>query len=431
MKHTVSELKLSNGAKGLMIHIPDATVLTCDVNFRAGEYLLNRDKWETAHLLEHLIFNANQRFSRAKDFQREIEKNGAYYNASTGAYDITYEVECADFEWQRVLELFIFAITKPLFLEEEFQAEFGNVQEELIARSNNHFRHLSLALREKYGLCAMTDQERVKRMGNVKLEDIKAHYAATHTTDNIRFVVAGKLPAARQEAIAKLFESIALPTNKGGRRKLNQETPKNVKKPLFIPNKTVDNIYFYIDTFMTRWMQNKETDALALVNNMLTETLHSRIFGAAREQGLVYGMNSSYARWKGGSNWWFAAQVMPQNIIKLFDIIVREISFVRSNKIADQDIIAAKQYALGRFQRSAQTVAGTAMGYSSRYFFDDHIEDTYAIPGRIDNVTKEEMVAVANQLFDEKIGGLGVLGNCDSKFVNELLPHLESLWQKH
>lgn len=410
------------------MHIPDATVLTCEINFRAGEYLLDRDKWETAHLLEHLIFNANERFSRAKDFQREIEKNGAYYNASTGAYDITYEVECADFEWQRVLELFIFAITKPLFLDEEFQAEFGNVQEELTARSNNHFRHLGLALRERYGLCAMTDQERSEKMKNVTLDDVRSHYQVTHTTENIRFVVAGKLPPVRQASIQKMFETIALPTKKG-RPALMVEKPSNLRQPLLIPNKTVDNIYFYIDTFMSRWMENTETDALALANNMLTETLHSRIFGAAREQGLVYGMSSSYARWNGGSNWWFAAQVMPHNMIKLFDIIVREIGFMKTGKINDQDILAAKQYALGRYQRSAQTVAGTASGYSNRYFFDDHIEDYYEIPQRIDNVTKEEMVAVAQALFSENIGGLGVLGNCSKKFVDELLPHVNPLWK--
>jgi predicted Zn-dependent peptidase len=276
----------------------------------------------------------------------------------------------------------------------------------------------------------MADQERAEKMKNVTLEDVKAHYLATHTTDNIRFVVAGKLPPARQAAIQKMFEAIALPTAKG-RRELLVEKPKHLATPLLVPNKSVDNVYFYIDTFMSRWMENNETDALALANNMLTETLHSRIFGAAREQGLVYGMSSSYARWNGGSNWWFAAQVLPHNMVKLFDIIVREISFMKSGKIQDQDIIDAKQYALGRYQRSAQTVAGTASGYSNRYFFDDQIEDYYEIPARIDNVTKKEMVAVANALFDEHIGGLGVLGNCNQKFVDSLTPHVAPLWDKH
>ena len=33
MKHTVKEVKLKNGAKGLIIHIPDALVMTYDINF--------------------------------------------------------------------------------------------------------------------------------------------------------------------------------------------------------------------------------------------------------------------------------------------------------------------------------------------------------------------------------------------------------------
>ena len=52
-------------------------------------------------------------------------------------------------EYPNLLQI---AISKPLFLEEEFEAEFGNIKEELVGRSNNHFRHLSLALREAYGL---------------------------------------------------------------------------------------------------------------------------------------------------------------------------------------------------------------------------------------------------------------------------------------
>ena len=171
MKHTVSELILKNGAKGLLIHVPDATVMSFELNFRAGEYLVDSKKWETPHLMEHILLGANEQFAKARLFQAEIEKNGAYSNASTGVYDITYEAECADFEWDRILDLMMIAITRPLFLKEEFEAEFGNVREELTARSNNHFRHLSLALRKEYGFVAKTDQQRLKLMSNVTLDD--------------------------------------------------------------------------------------------------------------------------------------------------------------------------------------------------------------------------------------------------------------------
>ena len=77
--------------------------MTFTINFRAGEYLVDRIKWETPHIMEHLLLGANKRIPKARAFQAEFEKNGAYSNASTGIYEIAYESECADFEWRRIL----------------------------------------------------------------------------------------------------------------------------------------------------------------------------------------------------------------------------------------------------------------------------------------------------------------------------------------
>src|SRR3989344_4127603 len=365
MKHTVHELKLSNGARGLLINVPDASVMTFEFNFRAGEYLVAHNKWETPHLMEHLLLGANKLIPKSRAFQAEFEKNGAYCNASTSSYDITYEAECADFEWDRVLDLMITAITQPLFLQEEFDAEFGNVREELAARSNNHFRHLSLALRKEYGFVVATDQERLKLIDNVKLADIRRHYKNTHTTSNLRFIIAGNLDVKRRKSVRGLLEKLSLPTGPG-REELPDETPHMLAEPLLINNKTVDNLYFYLDTFMLRRMRDPEADALNLINTMLTETLYSRILGTARERGLVYSMGSGYGQTRDTSNWWFGAQVTPSNIHALFDIMVNELKNISRGKLGEDDVQADKQYLIGRYQRSGQTVGGTMAGYSYR-----------------------------------------------------------------
>jgi predicted Zn-dependent peptidase len=358
MRHSVKEISLKNGAKGLLIHIPSASVMTMDFNFRAGEYLVSADKWEVPHLMEHVLLGANELIPRARDFQAELEKNGAYSNATTGVYDITYEAECADFEWDRVLDLLTIAITKPLFLEEEFQSEFGNVREEMAARSNNHFRRLSLEMRQALGLIAKTDAERLEIMSNVTVDDVREHYKKTHNTHNMRFVIAGNLTPGR----------------------------------------------------------------------VTTETLYSKILGTARERGLVYGMNSGLSQTRDASNWWFGAQVSDRNAAALLKIIIEELSKVLTGHIADQEIESTKQYALGRFQRSAQTVGGTASGYAGRYFFDGVIEDYYRVPERIKAITKEQIISISNAMFTDDVWGLGVLGNCGKDFTDKLQETLSPLW---
>jgi predicted Zn-dependent peptidase len=427
MKHSVEEVILKNGAKGLLVHVPDATVMDVYINFRAGEYLVDREKWEAPHLMEHVLLGANDVYPRARDFQAEVEKNGAYSNASTDVYDIIYETECADFEWERVFQLLILAIEKPLFLQEEFDAEFGNVREELSARANNHYRQLGANTRKAYGLVAETDRQRLELMDNVSLEDVREHYRRTHTTDNMRFVVAGNI-GKRKGRVLQILENIGLP--RGERFAMPDELVMQPKRPVCIPNDTVDTIYFYIDSFMNRRLEEHEVDSLGIVNAILTETLYSKILGTARERGLVYGMNSGYQQIKLSSNLWFGSQVSLANAPALFDIVIEQLGNLFRGELAEADIVAAQAYSIGRFQRSAQTVASTAQGYTGRYFFDEYIDDYYKIPERIQAVTKQGIVDITRAMFADGIGGLGIYGKATPELAEQLNQQLSALWKQ-
>ena len=428
MKHSVTEIELNNGAKGLLIDVPGATVMDFEFNFRAGEYLVDRAKWEVPHLMEHVLLGANEFIPKARLFQAEFEKNGAGNNASTGLYHITYEAECADFEWQRILELMIVAISKPLFLSDEFKAEYGNVRDELTARSNNHFRTLSLTVREAHSLLAMTDRERLKQIKNVKRKDLMDHYAKTHTSKNLRFVIAGSMNG-RAAKIKKMLEDFGLPKGRSF-IDLPDEKPVNLAQPVFVARPSVKNVYFEMETFALTRFDDNDMDALELVNGMLTATLYSRILGEARERGLVYSMGSGIDIMKKVTGWWFSAQVINKNAPALFEIITRELKRVRQADISAEDLESAKQYWLGRHQRSAQTVAGTMAGYTGRYYFDEVVNDYEAIPERIRAVTTKRICESAERMFSDKIGGLGILGggSRSRELADQLNQQIQPLW---
>ncbi len=428
MKHTVEKIVLENGAEGLLIDVPDASVMTFEFNFRAGEYLVEPAKWETPHIMEHVLLGANKKYPKARIFQAEFEKNGAYNNASTGVYDITYEAECADFEWDRILDLMLLAISQPLFLQEEFDAELGNVREELNGRANNHFRHLSLAMRKYCGYQAMTDRERIKLLGNNTKEDVEKHYQRTHTTSNMRFVIAGGLKGHRA-TIVRMLEEMELPKG-NGRIPLPVEIPIKQDKGLYLRNPSVKNVYFIVDTFHLEQLDEPQWDAGQLINTMLTETLYSNILGAARERGLVYSMSSGFNQLAQNVSWWFGAQIMPANAKPLFQIMIDEINKVRSGDIDETDIEAAKQYMLGRYQRAGQTVAGVSAGYTNRYFFEDYVDDYYALPERIKAVTKTRIIQTTELMFSDDMWDMGVLGSAGRPFVDEAYDQLSELWQK-
>jgi predicted Zn-dependent peptidase len=134
---------------------------------------------------------------------------------------------------------------------------------------------------------------------------------------------------------------------------------------------------------------------------------------------------------KNVTGWWFSAQVINKNAPALFEIICRELMRIRSGDISDEDLESAKQYWLGRHQRSAQTVAGTMAGYTGRYYFDSIVNDYEAIPERIKAVTIEEICRSSKRMFSDKIGGLGILGggSRSRELTDQLNEQIRPLWK--
>jgi len=273
----------------------------------------------------------------------------------------------------------------------------------------------------------MADQDRLKRIKNVSLEDIRDHFNRTHFTKNMRFAIAGNITPGRKKQLIEMLEGMDLPTGKK-MFDLPNEKPVKPEGPIYIKNDSVENIYMYLDTYINSRLDDKETEALILLNTYLSETIYSKILGTARERGILYDMSSAYTYNKNSSNWWFGAQVSEKNAVEYLNIIISEISKVKRGDITEQDIEATKQYALGRYQRSDQTVDATLDGYSGKFFFDKIVNDSYSIPDRIKGVKKEEIIDVCNKMFSEDIWSLGVLGNCGKDFVDQLYEQISVLW---
>ena len=427
LKHNVHELTLPNGLKGLIIDTPKTGVVVAEVSFRAGEFMLERKKWETAHLMEHVLLGANHDFPKARDFQAAIEQNGAYSNASTSVYDITYEVEAADFEWQRVVGLLLDAISTPKFLQEEVDSELSNVREELISRGNNHFRHLNLALRAEMGLASLTDQERVELMDNVKRSDLLKHYKATHTLSNARFIIAGNFRGEHSEIIKMLKKRLKL--DKGtGRVAMPDESTRTLSSPLVLRKPSVPNIYLYLDMYLGRDFSPKEKIALQVLGMMLTETMYSRIFGAAREKGWVYAMGSGATYAKNVSGWWMGAQVTKTNSEPLLRLIRDELTLLRSGQIDKEDFESARKHLLGKTMRSGQTASGIVGHYGS-YYVQGDVDNLNRLPALIRRVTADQCIRLMQEMINEGTWGIGVLGNVTQKPAEKLHGYMVQVFE--
>ena len=422
MKHTVEEVELKNGAKGLLIDVPNASVMNTKVHFRGGmRYAKSPDYYEIAHVVEHLSFGANAKYKSEKEYEADFTKNGAYHNAWTSDFSVCYETECADFEWDRILDLKRIAITSPKFNEEELKSEKGNVRAELTGYMNDYSRLLWPRLQRAIGENVPDLRERLNTLQNIELKDIREHYRRTHTAKNMRFIIAGQVKKHKKELV-KMLESWEL---REGER-FNAPVDELHSSPsILIRRKDANNLTFGFSLVTPRRLNVSETEAMNVLNHILNGTMSSRIFGEARRRGLVYGMGSGLSHSINYSSWDFDGEVNEDSAEALFELIQREMVRTLNGEIDEEDINAAKSDALGRYQMGAQTVNQISDFYAGDYFSIGEINHYDDIPNIINKIDKAIIVELAREFAASGISAFVTVGSCEKTLINSLEDRLK------
>lgn len=426
MQHTVEEVHLKNGAKGLLIDVPEATVMSMQFHFLAGNrYARTTEIEQVAHIMEHMAFGANARFKREHDYEVEFTKNGADHNAYTSDFSMVYEADCADFEWNRILDLQRLSICQPRFNEEELEAEKGNVRAELTNYLNDHHRILWPRIQQLLGEDVLTFRQSLATIANVSLRDVREHYRRTHTTDNMRFVIAGKM-SGRRATVLRELEAFDLPRGE------SLEVPKDELHstgPVVVRRKDASNLTFGWSLTVPGALDANRIDALQYLNHILTGTMHSRIFGKARSKGLAYHVGAYAGVRPHDSSWDITGQVNHDTAGNLFSLMRDELRQVLDGKITEAELDAAKSYALGRHQMGAQTVTQISGFYTHRYFSDGTIRDYNSIPDRIRRVSCKRMTDVAREFIDANTWVLAAVSSGDKAELIEYNDIIKELFE--
>jgi predicted Zn-dependent peptidase len=371
--------------------------------------------------MEHMAFGANANFKDEQAYEAEFTKNGAYHNAWTSDFSICYEAECADFEWERILALQRMAIDKPRFNESELKSEKGNVRSELTGYQNDYSRLLWPRLQKEIGEDVLEYSERLKTLNNIELKDIREHHRRTHTASNMRFIITGEI-GRRKKQIISMLEQWEL--GMGERFEIIRDELRACD-PIMIRRKDASNLTFGFSWITPRKLEEREMFAMGCLNHILNGTMTSKIFGQARKRGLIYGMGSSTGSNIHNSAWDFDGEVNVESARELFALIATELTKVLNGKMKDEDIEAAKSYALGRHQMGAQTVNQISDYYADTFFSVEEIGSYDKAPDLIRGIEKAEMVELAREFAGSGISAVAGVGNIEKSMLLELCDTLK------
>jgi predicted Zn-dependent peptidase len=102
---------------------------------------------------------------------------------------------------------------------------------------------------------------------------------------------------------------------------------------------------------------------------------------------------------------------------------------VLDGKITEEELEAAKSYALGRYQMGAQTVAQISNFYTGRYFADGVVKDYDKVPDSIKKTTRDRMIDTAREFIDSNAWVLAGVSSGEKEEIVALNDKLATLFE--
>ena len=410
MKHSIKELSLMNGMKGIFVDIPDTKVFACKLAFNSGHLFCQPDKPEIAHFMEHMVFKANKKYKDSAKLDFEFIKNGAYNNASTGNTRVVYLSTCPDFEWERILKLILLTVTSCQFFQKDFNTEKEVIREELTRRLTNYWLILSLSSDKVVHGYDLLPANRIKLLDNIKLEDLKEFYKKTHYPANLKFTIAGNLKD-KSDQIVKILEESNFPNQ--GSKPIPQYKYKfkPISQPIVVIEKAVEKIYFDILFVRSRKPTITEDACMAIVKQILFWNGDGSIIsGQARLKGLNYGVYGRVVQTEDSYIFGIDSEVEDKNASGLFAIIVNGLKTALSGDIPSELIERAKKSLTGTHYMQEPNCVRLSDYYSSAYFSFNDTERRDKMSEIIPTVDKEQINETLKSLFVDKRWYLNLLG---------------------
>lgn len=429
MRYTVTEYTTAGGAKGLIASVPGSTVVQSSINFRAGYKYVDdyQHKYETAHLLEHMLYATSKRYPGPRELDYQMTRNGGYSNAFTSEDAITYVTMGPDFDWERMTGISINTIEAPNLTDEYFKLEKNIVRTELNDYLSDPSRVLVPLMQQRAGIRTMAYEDRLKIIDNVTLEDIKKHYQKTHTLANMRFIVAGDFSdPARLAKLKDKLDQIKLPAGKK-RTEILSEVPHPTEPTLVVRNES-PSIIFRFTLTVPRQLNPEERIVMGLLDGTLNGAGKSLIYGQARENGLVYDCWSGASTSKYYSTWRFGGSATTENLPKFFGLAIDELLKLKHGELSSEVFESTRTRYLGRLRMGLQTTYDLVDYLADDYFYDDKIMD-YATQEKLtSSVEKDAAIELAKEFLNEKNLSLGLYGKTDETMLNLINAKLQKLF---
>lgn len=389
---------LPNGLRIICETIPHVHSVSLGIWVGTGSRYEDPSLNGISHFIEHMMFKGTSKRT-TKQIAETIDAVGGQLNAFTTKEYTCYYAKLLNHHFQLGADLLADMVTDSIFLPQEIDKEKLVVLEEIKSYEDSpdeliHDIFLGEVLKDHslgrsiLGLPETIDQITRDSIVNFLMQ----HY----TPDNIVFAVAGNIQFDQVMAIVQnRFAHL-----QGSVNYTYPEIPPIEPKTL-LKYKDTEQVHICIGT---RGVPRKypKKYAVFLLDSILGGSVSSRLFQKLREEeGLVYMTGSSHSLFIDTGVFTIYAGTSMKNYELVTMLIKAELQKIKKNLVGPEELARAKEQIKGNLLLSLESTCNRMSRIAKSEMFNDELLTPEESVARIEAVTANDILEIADELFDE------------------------------
>lgn len=415
-----TQYKLPNNATVILVPLQDTKSVTTLIMYPVGSRYEQEKLSGVSHFIEHLMFKGTKKRKNTLALTREIDRLGAEYNAFTGKEYTGYYIK-TDAKFSKIsLDILADMLFNSTFDPKEMEREKGPIIEELRMYRDNPVMNIDNIFEElMFAGCPLGRDigGTVEHVKSFKRDEVLAYKHKYYQAGNMTIVVAGAITNETKELIETYFSvgkkvkglsSVYKPAQFGSAKKSDR---------IVVEKKAVDQAQLMLG-FPGFQYGDKRNTALSVMNTILGGSMSSRLFIQIRERrGLAYSVSSGSDNFRDIGYVYIRAGLEPKHINTAIRVIKSEIEKLTTKGVTTRELADAKTHIRGALTLSMEDSSSQANWYAKHALFYDSLYTPEERLREIESVTREQVQAVAKQLFRMNELRVAIIGDVEKETV--------------
>lgn len=402
---------LDNGLTVVTEHVAHRRAVCINFLVRVGSAHEPAEQAGIAHYVEHMLFKGTRRRT-ALQIAAELESVGGDLNAYTEKEYTCYYAVCLDEHVGRAMDVLTDILTDSVLDPQELERERNvllseiSEQEDIPQVKIHDLFADTIWDGHPLGRTISGTLETVKRL---RREDLLDFLRWAYTPDRIIVSAAGNVDHDEvATAVAKAYDNrLSSDKSETGQIELPPPRPRFAVKSM---RKDCAQAYFCLGT-QAYPRGHPETPAINLLSCCLGGGASSRLFHEIREKrGLAYAIGSYSASSRTTGVFVVHGITHPASLDEVLRLCADELSKIRGGDISAEELAKAKQQIIGGIHISMDSISTRAQRLAKSQYIYDRIVPLDEVIAKIERVTQEDLVRVANNLFCDQHMALATLG---------------------